>query len=105
MLEEKDIQKIGEEMGRVIEQNLMPALDEMNKKVDKLDQRVGKIEVEMVTKSYLDDKLADLEGNLISKLRKEDEKLNRLIEVLESKSVLTREDTEQFKEYQIFSKF
>lgn len=109
MLEEKDIQKIGEEMGKVIEQNVIPVLDIMNKKIEKLDQRiekldqrVGMVEASMVTKSYLDDKLADLEGNLISKLRKEDEKINRLIEVLKDKSVLNDGDVRQLQEFQVF---
>lgn len=95
MLEQKDIQKIGEEMGRVIEQNVTPVLDEMNKKignlderVNSLDKRVGRIEEEMVTKSYLDDKLANLEGGLIATLRKDDEKMNRLIEFLGGKMFL-----------------
>lgn len=97
MLEEKDIKQIGEEMGKIIEDNINPQFEEIRYRLDK-------IETTMVTKSYLDDKLADLEGNLISKLRKEDEKVNRLIEILQNKSVLNSEDTKQFQEFQIFPK-
>ncbi len=95
MLEDKDIQKIGEEMGRVIEQNIMPVLDDMRKDLDGMKS-------EMVTKSYLDDKLANLEGGLIGKLRKEDAKMNRLIEFLKEKNILGEQELEALKEYQIF---
>ena len=111
MLEEKDIKKIGEEVGKIIEDNINPQfesvygqLEKIGGRLDGVEGRLGRIEATMVTKSYLDDKLADLEGNLISKLRKEDEKVNRLIEVLKNKSLLTTEDIQQFKEFQIFPK-
>lgn len=116
MLEEKDIQKIGEEMGKVIEHNIMPVLDDMRKDLDevkidlsevKIDLSevktdLNKVKMSMVTKSYLDDKLADLEGNLVTKLRKEDEKMNRLIDVLHDKSILSEQDVEQLRQFQIF---
>lgn len=112
MIEERDIQKIGEEVGKVIEQNIIPVLDKMQKDIDNIKTDItevksdlGKVKAEMVTKSYLDDKLADLEGNLISKLRKEDNKVNRLIEILKNKSILTNEEGEQFKEFQIFHQY
>lgn len=118
MIEEKDIKKIGEEVGKIIEDNITPQFEGIYKRLDGVDGRLGgvegrldgvdgrlgRIEATMVTKSYLDDKLADLEGNLISKLRKEDEKVNRLIEILKNKSLLTAEDIQQFKEFQIFPK-
>ena len=61
MLEPNDLRQIGEEMGKVIEQNVTPALDSLN-------QRIERIEAEMVTKSYLDDKLADIRGEFIARL-------------------------------------
>ena len=77
MLEDKDIQKIGEELGKVIEQNINPQFDDIRERIDALELNVTTIQSEMVTKSYLDDKLANLEGGLIGKLRKEDAKINR----------------------------
>ena len=117
MLEEKDIQKIGEEMGKVIEQNITPVLDEMNQKFDKLDKRVGKIEAEMVTKdefnneigkieaemvtkAYLDDKLSDFADNLDAKRRKDDGKVNRLIGILKDKSIINEKYAMQLKDSQ-----
>ncbi len=46
----------------------------------------------MVTKSYLDDKLADLKGDLTVLMRKEDTKLKALVEILAEKKVLNEED-------------
>lgn len=104
MLEEKDIQKIGEEVGKVIEQNITPVLDGMRGDIDGMRGDIEKIKSEMVTKSYLDDKLADIEGQLIGKLRKGDNKVNRLIEVLHNKSVLSNEDVARLNEFQMFPK-
>jgi len=102
MLEDKDIQKIGEELGKVIEQNINPQFDEIRERIDALELNVTTIKSEMVTKSYLDDKLANLEGGLIGKLRKEDAKINRLIEFLKEKNILGKQELEELKEYQIF---
>lgn len=105
----KQIQK--EELKEVFTEALEPFVDSIKEDFNKIDERFNKIdgrldriEATMVTKSYLDNKLADIEGGLIGKLRKEDEKVNRLIEVLKNKSLLTAEDTQQFKEFQIFPK-
>ncbi len=47
---------------------------------------------QMVTKSYLDDKLSDLRGDLTILMRKEDTKLKTLVELLEEKKVLSADD-------------
>jgi len=56
MLEEKDIQKIGEEMGKVIEQNITPALEQMVTKddlkkvedrLDSIDSNIAKIQSDL----------------------------------------------------------
>jgi hypothetical protein len=46
----------------------------------------------MVTKDYLDEKLADLQGDLTVLMRKEDTKLKTLVEILIEKQVLSNED-------------
>ncbi len=125
MLEPKDLQQIGEELGKVIEQNITPQLDELhhdlgvvkedlgvvkedlgvvNGKVDSLERKVDRIEADMVTKAYLDDKLADLEGGLIARLRKEDTKVNRLVDILKNKKVLTEQEVRQLAELHVFPK-
>ncbi len=116
MLEEKDIQQIGQvveerlmpkiglEIGKIIEENVIPAIEELRGEVGEIKTEMGKMRAVMVTKSYLDDKLADLEGGLVGKLRKEDGKVDHLIEMLKNKSILSEQEAQQFKEYQVFPK-
>lgn len=90
MLTDQDIRKIGEEMGKVSEDNIMPQFDAMHAdiagvkgevgglkteigslkvEVQDLGRRVTRIDSSMVTKDYLDDKLADLRGGFALKQR------------------------------------
>lgn len=46
----------------------------------------------MVTKSYLDDKLADLKGDMVAMLRKEDQKTRILVERLVERKALRASD-------------
>ncbi len=72
MLSEKDIRRIGEEMGKVIDDNLMPRIEDLiDGKLAPLDTRLTRVESSMVTKDDLDDKLAPLKG-----------KINVLVDVL-----------------------
>ena len=75
------------------------SVDELTLRVDRIDQRVGKLEIEvvdiksqMVTKDYLDNKLADLRGDLVVMTRKEDYNVNALVQVLENKNILTSQE-------------
>ncbi|MBI4427199.1 MAG: hypothetical protein HY569_01800 [Candidatus Magasanikbacteria bacterium] len=54
---------------------------------------IADIRAQMVTKSYLDDKLADLRGDLTVLMRKEDTKLKALVDILTKKKVLSTEET------------
>lgn len=100
-MEEKDLKQIKdvfhEEFGQVWEHNLAPAFDEIEK-------RFVKIESQMVTKSYLDDKLADLSGNLVIRLRKEDDKVNRIIDILKRYKVVPLNELQELDEFQVFPK-
>jgi hypothetical protein len=49
----------------------------------------------MVTKDYLDDKLADLRGDIVVLMRKEDKKLRALIEVLQKRKVISEDEVRQ----------
>lgn len=60
MLEDKDLQKIGEEVGKVIEGNISPVLDGMKQDIDGMRKDINEIKSQMVTKPYLDDKLEEL---------------------------------------------
>ena len=120
MLEKKDFEKIGKVMGEKIfsiEKNLKEEIkkevedlavmtkkgfDEVGKRFDKMDKEVVKIRATMVTKSYLDDKMADLRGDTVAIQRKEDEKLNRLIEFLHKKKILAPHEVESLEEIRVF---
>jgi len=60
--------------------------------LDKIDGRLDKIENTMVTKYYLndklDEKLADLRGDLVVLVRKEDVKMKKLIDILKKRDLL-----------------
>jgi predicted nucleic acid-binding Zn-ribbon protein len=116
MLENKDLQKVGEELGKVIEHNVTPVLDQIigrmdkvegkmdkiESRMDKIESRMGRIESQMVTKEYLDDKLADLEGSVIVRQRKEDQKVNLLINILKDRKVIKDLDIKRLKEIKVF---
>lgn len=56
-----------------------------------IDQQLKEMRATIVTKSYLDDKLADLRGDLVVLARKGNVKLQELVEELERRHVLDRE--------------
>ncbi len=68
-------------------------LDHVEGKLDNVEGRLNRIEATMVTKDYLDDKLADMRGDLVVLMRKEDRKLVTLIDVLKKKQLLSDEET------------
>ena len=77
--------------------------DAVDKRFDGVERRVTKVEASMVTKSYLDDKLADRRGDLVGMLRTEDQKVNRLVGVLSEKSVLSSSETKDVLSFRLFS--
>jgi len=61
-------------------------------KICSLDGKVDSLAVKMVTKEYLDDKLADLRGDLVVLTRKEDVKVRTLVEIMKKKQLLSAEE-------------
>lgn len=74
-------------------------LETINDSFTDLEGKMGKqfmeIKATMVTKDYLDEKLADLRGDLVVLMRKEDRKLKTLIEILKERKVISRKDEEK----------
>jgi len=112
-MEEKDLKQIREIFREefqtgftsVWEGNLAPALDDMSDHIEKLDTRVETLETKMSNlpdKLYFEDKFADIKGDLVAKLRKEDLKIQRLTEMLKQKNILSGADIEELKKFQIF---
>lgn len=69
---------------------------------EELKTELGKIRAVMVTKDYLDDKLADLRGDLTILMRKEDTKLKKLVEKLHAKHVLDDADVRDLAQMEPF---
>ena len=77
----------------------------MSDHIEKLDTRVETLETKMSNlpdKLYFEDKFADIKGDLVAKLRKEDLKIQRLTEMLKQKNILSGADIEELKKFQIF---
>jgi hypothetical protein len=73
--------------------------------IEYLDEKFQDIDnkfSQLPTKGYLDDKMANLEGGLHVTLRKEDEKINRLTQILREKKVLSDSDVSELKELKVF---
>ncbi|MBI5135680.1 hypothetical protein HZA86_05640 [Candidatus Uhrbacteria bacterium] len=102
MLDSNDLKLIGQEVAKVIEDNVNPQFESANQQFKKIDgqfrevhQRLNKIEATMVTKDYLDEKLGDLRGDLVVLMRKEDTKLRSLVNILRSKNMLNDDDVKR----------
>ena len=76
--------------------------DGVTKDIKEVKDRLTNVESSMVTKTYLDEKLAKLSGNLVTLVRKEDKKVNILIDTLHGKSVLDDHDVKQIQEIEVF---
>ncbi|MFH0780074.1 MAG: hypothetical protein V1928_04450 [Parcubacteria group bacterium] len=70
-------------------------VSELKHDVSDLKTDVTEIRSKMVTKEYLDDKLADLRGDLVVLMRKEDTKLKTLVEILCQRNVISKEEMNQ----------
>lgn len=67
----------------------------MDKRFNNLESEVAFIKSEMVTKDFLEDKLADLKGDIVILTRKEDTKVRELITILREKNILSDNDTKR----------
>lgn len=76
--------------------------DHVGEKMENLDTRLKRVESQMVTKEYLDDKLAELEGSTIVRQRKQDKKMNLMAELLKEKQVFNADDIKRLGEIQVF---
>ncbi|OGH84721.1 MAG: hypothetical protein A2261_00310 [Candidatus Magasanikbacteria bacterium RIFOXYA2_FULL_44_8] len=66
-----------------------------DQKLSELSTRLTKVEALMVTKDYLDTKLADLRGDMAVLTRKEDMKIKTLVDILADKKILTADDAKR----------
>ena len=75
----------------------------LKSEVGELKSEVSGIKATMVTKDYLDDKLADLRGDLVVLTRKEDNKLKTLVGVLHGKRVISDSDVKKIYSMEPFA--
>src|SRR3989338_1391071 len=66
----------------------------IEKRLNGVESRLTTVETTMVTKDYLDEKLGDLRGDFTVLMRKEDRKLNVLVEELVKYKVLPMESAQ-----------
>ena len=64
-------------------------LEKLESDVGSLKSDVGSIKATMVTKEYLDEKLANVRGECVQRTRKGDEKTNMLVDELSKKKMLS----------------
>ncbi len=66
--------------------------DKLEDSLDGVEGEIGSIKSQMVTKDYLDRKMAEQRGDMMILLRKEDTKVKTVVEILADKKVFTPED-------------
>ncbi|MFA6131048.1 MAG: hypothetical protein WC730_02210 [Patescibacteria group bacterium] len=76
-----------------VDENFHEILEAVHEFSSQVDERFKRIETTMVTKSYLDDKLADLRGDLVGLARKGNEKFSTLVKTLRKKDFLSAPET------------
>lgn len=72
-------------------QDILDAISLMAEQMHTMGEHIVHVKSQMVTKSYLDDKLGQLRGDLVILARKGNTKLSTLIEDLVSEGSLKRE--------------
>lgn len=70
--------------------------------VSTLKTDVNRIESQMVTKSYLDEKLGNFKGDMVALIRKEDNKTDRIVEELERHQVLPPASIQSIRDLHVF---
>ena len=96
-------------LGEFTETILLPAVSNiLDEKLKDVHKEIKDVQGKMVTKTFLnetlDEKLADLTGDLTVLMRKEDRKLLALVEILKGRKVISAEDAKQILALEPFPK-
>lgn len=109
--EKKEILSAIEKLSKRTEESigeLHEAIGEFSNRVDerfeKMESRMDSMESRMVTKEYLDEKLFDLRGDFFELAKKEDSKVELLINILRRKNVLDKNDSKSILRIKLFPK-
>jgi len=85
-------------------ESLKSEIGGIKSEIGDIKKEVGSIKALMVTKDYLDEKLADLRGDLVVLMRKEDTKVVKLIEILKRRKVITEIEEKEILSMEPFAK-
>lgn len=77
-------------------------IDGLEKDLGILKDDVGTLKATMVTKDYLDDKLGDLKGDMVGLVRKEYDKTERLVGILEEDRVISSGRVAEIRNFEVF---
>lgn len=67
-------------------------ISNMQSDITSIKSEIGWIKSNMVTKDFLDEKIADLRGDLVVLVRKEDTKLLKLVDILKERKLISAEE-------------
>lgn len=84
--------------------NIEQEIGSMKSDMGSMKSEIGSMKSEMVTKSYLDDKMADLRGDLVVLVRKEDDKVVTLVDMLHDNETLTDKEANRILKMEPFPK-
>ncbi len=82
-------------------QTLDGKVQTLDGKVDNLERKLNQTKLDLL--DAMDDKLANLKGDLVVLMRKEDKKVDHLIKLLQEKSVITEQDAVSMLDIRPFS--
>ena len=67
-----------------------------------IDKRLNRIEALMVTKDYLDDKLGDFRGDMVGLVRREYDKTERMVGILEEDRLISTDRAAELRSFEVF---
>ena len=129
MLTKSDLREIGkvvqtsiaQQVGKIVDLSIAQAIEELvnpqfdqvwkefstlksdlTGKMDSIDNRLTRVESQMVTKTYLDDKLADLRADLLGIDKKQEERMYATENILEEKQVFSPDDVAYLHRFDSF---
>lgn len=73
--------------------------------IEKRLDGLGKTVANLPDKAFLTDKLADIEGPMVSRTRKQEERFKMLVEYLHAGKVLTKDQLSRLAQFEIFPHF
>ncbi len=123
MLTKEDLRQISLLIASAIEELVNPQFDKVwerfdsidkrfekiDKRFEKIEQRIGNLEGRvghlengMVTKQYLDDRLADFRADMTETDKKQEEKLNSMVAILSENKTITLAHATRLHEWDAF---